>query len=1098
MSAVLNAQTGQTGTVSGYIFNAGTKNYISNVEVKDQETGKTAVTDADGRFDLTLPAGPHKLTVTYAGLDTRTVDVEVVAGQRATPEIGLTNSDYGAETIVMDQFVVAGTKEGRAASIAQQKQADVPVNVISSDEFGNIAGGNVGDFLRNVPGISIEYSGPDPRWVSVRGMNPNMTAVTVNGMRGASASSANQNRRFEFDQTSLQDVESIEIFKTPNASLEADTGGGSVNIVSKSAFKQKGRRINYSVLANAISSDVTFGKTVFPEDGSSEYTSKIRPGGTFSYSNSFFNNRLGVTFTANYNEYFVNSHSANTNYAATNSIAAFNANGPVLLDSPTGLHARGFTYGINPITTQRTAVSLNLDFRLTDSTTLWARSQVNTSQLRGGGRSLDVGVNAPTVTPPATNGVAAGWTAYSLTALGDGTATAAAAATSNSSTFAHVAGEFLDKVGADTKFGIGSNTKVGPWKIDTALGLSLSTNHYRNMGSMPVPQVDLYLRGISYRFDQPPGTNYPTFTQLSGPDIYDLSNYVSRVSTSATSRVSGTNVGVNDANGVRIFYPSTSTGSGQTAITYPDVSTEGSQYAPFQLRNSRRAGATDKFFTAKFDVRRDFATHFPIYVQGGGNFRRQDRSTNREGQTRWLYAGPDGVLGSADDYTTLNLDQFKSTKIDDTYGPYRQLPYYDLAAINTYFQNNRNLFKEDVSYRIETEAAFAKSITEKVTGAYAMSGVRFNKLNVLLGLRFERSQDAGEGPAVDNETARDVAVADLLAYVNSQGYATVNAAPAAVRSAFRADAAKLSRIRYAKRTTSSQEYSDFYPNVQLRYSITKDFIVRTSYNKSISRQDFADIMPGYTVASAGSNGPDLNNVTISNTKLKPVYYNNYDLSMEYYFEKGGLLSASIYYKDLKNYTITTTETILPGVDYGYNLSGYIGDNLTRKINSGTAKYKGIELSYSQRLGSLINALRDFDAFAGFTYQQASANTTFGGSATQATNLPMTGVVPRMFNVGVNYRHKALNARVIYNWKSAYANAVTVNNLVPTNPMIRYWDDRGTFDISTSYDIYKKHAVFLDVRNIGNVPSREYIVNKSYTRSYAINGATLYLGIKGTF
>jgi TonB-dependent receptor len=232
--------------------------------------------------------------------------------------------------------------------------------------------------------------------------------------------------------------------------------------------------------------------------------------------------------------------------------------------------------------------------------------------------------------------------------------------------------------------------------------------------------------------------------------------------------------------------------------------------------------------------------------------------------------------------------------------------------------------------------------------------------------------------------------------------------------------------------------------------------------------------------------------------LKPVYYNNYDLSLEYYLPRGGLLSSSIYYKDVTNYTISNTETILPGVDYGYDLSGYIGDNLVRKVNAGSAWYKGVELSYSQQLAAIVSALRDFSVFAGYTYQKAESTASFGGSATQSTSLPLTGVVPRMANVGFSYRHRALNARVTYNWKSAYANAVTVSNLAPNDALIRYWDARGTFDISTSYDFYKQHAVFLDVRNIGNAPIREYVVNTNYTRSYAINGATLYLGIKGTF
>jgi TonB-dependent receptor len=926
-------------------------------------------------------------------------------------------------------------------------------------------------------------------------MDPNMTGVMVNGLRAASASSANANRRFEFDQTSLQDVESIEIYKTPNAAMDADSGGGAVNIVSKSAFKLKGHRISYSLLANIISSDVKWGKSVFPEDDPGRYTSKIRPGATFSYSESFLNNRLGVVITGNYNEYYVNSHSHNNNYnlsAATAALASF----PI--DGPNGLYSRGFTYGINPITTQRTSVSVNLDYRLTESTTLWLRTQANTSQLRGGGRTLDVGVNAPTSPAASSNGVAAGWTAYSLTALGTVTRTAADAATSTSGTFAHVAGEFLDKVGADTKFSLGSTTKSGPWKIDTAVAASLSTNHYRNIGRMPAPQVDLYLRGVDFRIDSPSGSNYPTITQLSGPSIYDLSNYVSKVATGATSTVPGTNAGVNDANGNRIVFPDTSTGTGATAITYPAVTIDNVQNAPFQLRNGRRAGATDKFYNAKFDVRHDFATPWPTYTQFGGAFRRQDRSMNREGQARWLFVGPDGIPGTADDYTSLNLAQFKSTNISDTFGPYPQIPYYDLSAINRYFTTNRNLFKEDVAFRIETEGANAKTIREDVLGAYAMQNIRINRLNVLLGLRWERTDSEGQGPAVDNEGARDAAIADMLAYVRSQGYATINAAPATVRSAFRADAGRLARIRYAKRVTSTRSFDDFFPNVQTRYSLTKDLLLRASYNRSIARQDFVDVMPGYSVAAPANNTNGQSTVTISNTKLQPIYFNNYDLSLEYYLPQGGLLSASVYRKDVKNYTFNSTETIQPGVDYGYDLSGYIGDNLVRKVNGGDAHHQGIELNYSQRLGVFAPWLQPYSFYTGYTYQKAEGSATFGGTAAQPTTLPLRGVVPRMFNASLRYRGKKLAVSLTYNWKGHYPSSITTNTVTPSAVLIRSWDDRGTLDTTLSYDLFRQHSLFIDVRNVTNEPLREYVVNKSFTRAYAINGATIYVGIKGNF
>jgi TonB-dependent receptor len=220
--------------------------------------------------------------------------------------------------------------------------------------------------------------------------------------------------------------------------------------------------------------------------------------------------------------------------------------------------------------------------------------------------------------------------------------------------------------------------------------------------------------------------------------------------------------------------------------------------------------------------------------------------------------------------------------------------------------------------------------------------------------------------------------------------------------------------------------------------------------------------------------------------------------MEFYLPQGGLISASVYQKDVKNYTLETTEQIFENVDYGYDLSGYIGGNLIRKTEGGTAKYRGLELSYSQRLGLLSKRLRDFSVYTGFTYQKAEGNSTFGGTAAQSVSLPLRNVVPRMFNLGLQYRGRRLSAGLNYNWKGHYPNSITTNSVVPNVALIRWWDDRGTLDTNLSYTFYKNHSFFVDVRNITNEPLREYVVNSNFTRAYAINGATIYVGVKGVF
>ena len=66
---------------------------------------------------------------------------------------------------------MTGEREGNAASLTAQRNAINVKNVVASDSFGNIADGNIGDFLQQMPGITAVYVGADVRSVQIRGID---------------------------------------------------------------------------------------------------------------------------------------------------------------------------------------------------------------------------------------------------------------------------------------------------------------------------------------------------------------------------------------------------------------------------------------------------------------------------------------------------------------------------------------------------------------------------------------------------------------------------------------------------------------------------------------------------------------------------------------------------------------------------------------------------------------------------------------------------------------------------------------------------------------------------------------------------------------
>ncbi|MCX6939694.1 MAG: TonB-dependent receptor [Verrucomicrobia bacterium] len=713
------AQSAASGVVTGHVLNKATGSYLAGAEVRIAGTARVAYTDATGYFEIAnVGPGSVKLQVSYSDLDPAEDGIVVAAGERAVREVALTSKVYGkTEVVQLGAFVVASEREGRASALTQQRRAENMVNVISSDEFPNVAGGSIGEFLRNVPGVVIDYSNADPRSIRVRGFDPNLNAVSVDGMRAANAASGNTNRVFEIDQISLQNVESVEVTKSNRPDQEADTGGGSVNMVSKSAFKLKGRRISYTVMINGNSQDWSpLTKTPGPNEGKNE-SYKWYPGYTFSFMNSFLNNTLGVVVTAN--DFTFYSGQPNASIGWTQAPAAFNRP----RDDPNGVYASSFGRSYNYNFTRRKALSLNLDYKLAANTSVYLNSQVNTSYIRAWGRGMTLNAPAPsTNTALGTNVTAPGFSEESTTVLGDINGTTITALNSISTAFATASsGDLLNKKGVGTTFSGGLRHQVRGWKFDAAFGASQSTNHYHlgdprkegeNMG-----RADFYLRGLSYTLTTPAGTHTPTLVQTGGPSLLDLNNFVSQNRT--------TNLTTNTA-------------------------TVGS----FTTANTREVNAIDRIYSGKANLRRDFVNlRFPFYLQTGLSWRQQKRDIDFATRHRWFYVGPDGISGTPDD--TANLGQFTETNAYRRPFGY-QYPVPSLDKITDFYVANPRAFQEDIFFRIQQEGQNLRHIVEKVAAAYIEGNINIGKLGVLAGVRGERTTDAGNGPVSDLRAATGI------------------------------------------------------------------------------------------------------------------------------------------------------------------------------------------------------------------------------------------------------------------------------------------------------------------------------------------------------
>ena len=304
----LHGQALATGTIEGRVFNPRNGEYLERARVTVEGTNLEAFTDSGGQYRLgNIPAGAVKLKVFYTGQAAQTDTVTLAAGQTVQHDFTLNPANIGAPgaapgVVKLDQFVVATSKEMDAAAIAinEQRFAANIVNVVSADEFGAVVEGNAGDFLKFLPGITVDTGGGDMRTISMNGVPANNVPITVGGFSLASAASSGTSRQIELEQTSVNNVARFEVHHSPTPESPGSALAGSINMVPRSAFERSRPVFTTSVFLMMKDNYKDFKKTPGPRVTP---TRKITPGFDFSWIVPV-NKRFGFTVSgAHSNQY---------------------------------------------------------------------------------------------------------------------------------------------------------------------------------------------------------------------------------------------------------------------------------------------------------------------------------------------------------------------------------------------------------------------------------------------------------------------------------------------------------------------------------------------------------------------------------------------------------------------------------------------------------------------------------------------------------------------------------------------------------------------------------------------------------------------------
>src|ERR1043165_10107542 len=100
----------------------------------------------------------------------------------------------------------------------------------SADIFGDVRDGNVGEFLKYLPGVDLDYVQSQPRGPRLGGMDGQYVGVSFDGMRTANADAnrggGSASRATSFEGFSITSIDSIEINRTASPENDADSPAG--------------------------------------------------------------------------------------------------------------------------------------------------------------------------------------------------------------------------------------------------------------------------------------------------------------------------------------------------------------------------------------------------------------------------------------------------------------------------------------------------------------------------------------------------------------------------------------------------------------------------------------------------------------------------------------------------------------------------------------------------------------------------------------------------------------------------------------------------------------------------------------------------------
>ncbi len=200
---------------------------------------------------------------------------------------GFSTIAFAQDDGAVEEVVITGIKGSLQRAMDIKRDATGVVDAISAEDIGKMPDSNLAESLQRIPGVSIDRVNGEGSKVTVRGLGSGYNLVTLNS-RQMPASSFGTSRSFDFANLASEGIAGVEVFKSGRADVQSGGMGALINILTPRPLSSPGLKA------------IVSGKAV--RDESSVIEGGVTPEISGLFSNTFADDKIGVSLTASYQD----------------------------------------------------------------------------------------------------------------------------------------------------------------------------------------------------------------------------------------------------------------------------------------------------------------------------------------------------------------------------------------------------------------------------------------------------------------------------------------------------------------------------------------------------------------------------------------------------------------------------------------------------------------------------------------------------------------------------------------------------------------------------------------------------------------------------